>query len=78
MATINISKSKIQKQGGLVILPLREYERLQESAIPTYYLSGKAAKAVDDLVKRGLQEYRAGRTISAPSLKEAMAKFNKK
>ena len=68
MTTINISKNKIRKEGGLVILPIKEYERLQKSAIPTYYLSDKAAKELDKLVEKGLKSYRAGKTKTLRSL----------
>lgn len=78
MATITISKKKIQKEGGVVILPLKEYERLAKQAIPTYYLKGKAAKKLDKMVEDGLKEYRAGKTISARSLGDALKMYAKK
>jgi hypothetical protein len=70
--SIIISKKDIQKEGGVVILSLREYKKLCERAVPTYYLKGKEAEKLDKLVKEGLKEYKEGRTISAPSLKEAL------
>jgi hypothetical protein len=70
--SIIISKEDIQKEGGIVILSLREYKKLCERAVPIYYLKGKEAEKLDKLVKEGLKEYKKGRTISAPSLKEAL------
>ena len=62
MTTITISQSKIQQQKGVVILPLKEYKKLLEQAVPTYYLKGKEAKKLDRLVSEGLREYREGKT----------------
>ena len=62
MRTISIQKSKIDRAGGIVILPLKEYQRLQESAVPTYYFKGKAATDLDKLVDRGLTAHRKGKT----------------
>ena len=68
MANITISKAKIEKEKGVVLLPLKEYERLLRSAVPTYYLKGKEAKKLDKLVEEGLREYRAGKTRKIKSL----------
>ncbi|MBI1755295.1 hypothetical protein HYR65_03345 [Candidatus Azambacteria bacterium] len=68
MATISIQKSKIKKEGGVVVLSLKEYQKLYERAVPTYYLKGKAAKKLDELVEEGLREYRAGKTRAITSL----------
>lgn len=68
MITITIPKTKIEKQKGLVILPLAEYRKLAEQAAPVYYLSGKAAGKLDKLAKEGLREYRAGKTKKIHSL----------
>ena len=68
MSTVTISKSKIEKQKGVVILSLKEYRKLLEQAVPTYYLKGKEAKKLDKLVKDGLKEYRAGKTKKINSL----------
>lgn len=76
--TITISKRNIQKEKGIVILPLREYRKLCERAVPTYYLKGKEAKELDKLVEEGLREYREGKTIKASSLKEALKIYGKK
>jgi len=70
--TIVISEKEVQRKGGLVILSLKEYQKLRGEAVPTYYLEGKEAEELDELVKEGLEEYRTGKTIRAPSLKEAL------
>lgn len=70
--TITIPKNKVEREGGVVILSLREYRQLFERATPSYYLKGGAAKRIDALVGAGLREYRAGKTIRASSLSEAM------
>ena len=58
---ITISKETVREKGGIVILPLREYKKLCERAVPTYYLKGKEAEELDKLVEEGLKEYRRGR-----------------
>lgn len=68
MSIVTISKKKIQKQGGVVVLSLREYQKLREQAVPTYYLRGKEAKALDDLVEKGLKDYRGGKSKTIKSL----------
>ncbi len=78
MNTITITKEKIKNDGGVVILPLKEYQKLCERAVPTYYLRGKAAGDLDKLVENGLREYRGGKTISATSLKEAIKLYGKR
>jgi hypothetical protein len=78
MSTLTITRSKIKKEGGVVMLSLEEYRRLAEQAVPTYYLKGKAADKLDKLVEEGLKEYREGKTISARSLGEAMKMYAKK
>ncbi|TSC80185.1 MAG: hypothetical protein G01um101429_229 [Parcubacteria group bacterium Gr01-1014_29] len=77
MNTITISKNEIKK-GGVVILPLKEYQKLREQAVPTYYLQGKEAKELDTLVEEGLKEYYDGKTTSAKSLDEALKMHGKK
>ncbi len=72
MATITISKNKIKKQGGVVILSMREYQKLCEKAVPTYYFKGKEAENLDKLVEQGLRDYRNGKTIGASSLTVAL------
>ena len=68
MATVTLTKAKIEKEKGVVILPIREYQRLLERAVPEYYLKGKVAKKLDKLVEEGLKEYRAGKTRIIKSL----------
>ena len=55
-----ILPEKILKQ-GLVILSLKEYQKLCEQAVPTYYLKGKEAEKLDKLVKQGMKDYQKGR-----------------
>lgn len=68
MNTISISKIKVKKEGGVVILSIKEYERLQASAVPTFYLRGAKASQLDNLVKKGIKSYRAGKTKVLHSL----------
>lgn len=68
MATITLSKAKVQKQKGVVVLPVEEYNRLLAKAVPTVYLTGKAALKLDKLVEDGLREHRAGKTRTIRSL----------
>lgn len=79
MASVTINKTKIDKNKGTVTLPIKEYQRLVESRIPTYYLTGKAAKDLDKLVDEGLKEYREGKTVSYKSfLKKEYPRLHKK
>ena len=68
MSTISISKSKVAREAGVVVLPVKEYQRLLRAAVPTYYLTGKAARDLDRLVEDGLREHRAGKTRVLRSL----------
>jgi len=77
MNTITISKSKIDRDEGVVILPIKKYEELVSNAIPTYYLTGKEAKKADRLFVEGMREYKAGRTIKAGSIKDALRTYGK-
>ena len=77
MNNITIQKSKIKSENGVVILPVKEYQKLLERAVPTYYLSGKDAEELDKLYEEGMKEYREGRTIKAGSLKEAIKKHGR-
>ena len=72
MATVTVSKTKIEREKGVVILPIEEYKKLLERSVPTYYLAGKEATNLDKLVEEGLKEYRSGRIIKAASLKDAL------
>ena len=78
MSNITLQKSKIKEEKGMVVLPVEEYRKLLMRAVPTYYLTGKAAVRLDKLVEKGLKDYRAGRTVAASSLKEALGKYAKK
>lgn len=66
LTTIRISQPAFKK--GVVVLPLAEYRDLQARAVPTYYLIGKKALALDRLVEEGLAEHRAGKTRKIKSL----------
>ena len=70
MSIISLSRDKIKKEGGVVILSLKEYQKLIERAAQSFYLKGREADKVDTLVKNGLKEYKAGRTKSIKSLSE--------
>ena len=66
--SITISRKTVQKKGGIVILPLREYKKLCERAVPTYYLKGKEAEELDKLVKEGLRDHNLRKTRKIKSL----------
>ncbi len=68
MQKVAISKAKVERTGGMVVLPVKEYDRLVAAAVPTYYLSGKAATDLDKLVAQGLQAHREGKTRKLRSL----------
>ena len=76
--TLTISTKTIRKERGMVILPLKEYQKLCERAVPTYYLKGKEAKKLDKLVEEGLREYERGETIKAPSAREALRIYERR
>ena len=78
MAAVTIDREKIGKQGGVVILSLKEYQELCERAVPTYYLKGKKAEELDRLVEEGLREYERGETIEAESIKEALKVYERR
>lgn len=78
MNTITLPKEKIEKAEGLVILPVEEYEKLRQASVPTYYLSGKEAEELDKLVEQGLKDHKAGKTIRAKSIGEALKIYGKK
>ena len=77
MPNITLSKKQVEKSKGVVVLPIEEYRKLSERAVPEYYLTGKAAKDLDKLVETGLRDYHAGKTIKAPSLRDALRKYGK-
>ena len=68
--SISVSKETVRKEGGVVILPLREYEELRERAVPTYYLEGKEAEELDKLVEEGLDDYKKGKCKTIKSLSD--------
>jgi len=68
MANITISKKDVQKKDGVVVLSLKEYQRLLRAAAPTVYLTGKAAEDLDKLYDDSMREYKAGRTRKIRSL----------
>ena len=75
MSTITISKSKVAKEAGVVVLPVREYQRLLRAAVPTFYLTGKAARNLDKRVEEGLREHREGKTMVATSTSSALKAY---
>ncbi len=77
MTTATLLKKAAAKDKGVVVLPVKEYQRLIAAAVPTYYLSGKEATDLDKLVEEGLREYRAGKTFAAPSMGEALKRYRK-
>lgn len=64
--TIKISPRALKR--GVVILGAEEYRKLQAKAVPTYYLTGKKAEALDRLVKEGLRTHQLGKTRKIRSL----------
>lgn len=68
MNQITITKEKVEKQKGVVILPLKEYRELERRAMPAYYLTSKAALKLDQLVRSGIREFKLGRTKAIQSL----------
>ena len=75
---ITLSRTTVAKQKGIVILPVKEYQRLLVAAVPIHYLTGKAAKDLDALVAEGLKEHRKGKTVRANSFREAIEVFKRK
>jgi hypothetical protein len=71
---LKISPKAVERRGGLVVLPLKEYQRLLASVVPTYYLKGKSATKLDRLVEKGLQEYQQGKTRAIRSLADLDSK----
>lgn len=50
------------------MLPIEEYKKLTERAVPTYYLTGKAALKADKLVAKSIKEYEDGKCQVIKSL----------
>mgnify|MGYP001570739459 CR=1 FL=1 len=76
--SITISRKEIEKRGGVVLLDLKEYQKLLVQAVPTYYLAGKEAEDLDELVRDGMREYEAGETVEASTITEALGKHGRK
>lgn len=51
MSTITLSRNKISRDRGVVVLPVAEYQDLLARAMPEYHLTGKAAERLDKLVE---------------------------
>lgn len=66
--TIKVSQKALKK--GVVVLDLEEYRKLQKEALPTYYLTGKAAEKLDREVGQALREHREGKTRRINSLRD--------
>jgi hypothetical protein len=67
-ATLQRLKKSAAKARGSVTLSAKTYRELLDAAIPTYYLTGKAATDLDKLVEEGLREYAEGKTRTIRSL----------
>jgi len=67
-ATLLKLKKAASKSRGSVTLPVKTYRQLLDAAVPTYYLTGKAATDLDKLVEEGLREYAEGKTRTLRSL----------
>jgi len=65
---VTIPREVIRKNGGVVVLPLKQYKDLQERAVPEYQLYGKEADGLDKLVEEGLRDYEARRCRKIKSL----------
>ena len=72
-ATLNRLRKTATKSRGSITLPVKTYRQLLDAAIPTFYLTGKAATDLDKLVEEGLREHADGKTITANSISEALA-----
>ncbi len=70
IASKSISISDQALKRGVVLLDLKQYRKLTADTVPTYYLTGKKAKALDRLVEVGLREHRLGKTRKIKSLAE--------
>ncbi|MDO8582110.1 MAG: hypothetical protein Q7S16_04540 [bacterium] len=60
--TILLKKKDVVTHDGVVVLSLKEYERLCKHTVPTYYLLGMDAKKSDLLVEEGLRQHRTHKT----------------
>lgn len=71
MAVTILKKANIPND-DLVVIPRKEYERLQASQIPTVFLKGKSALNLDRRVAASFREYRQGKTKVLHSLRDLM------
>lgn len=67
---ITISKRSVQKKGGMVVLPVEEYNRLRERIVPIYYLKDEQAQELDRQVNQGLKDYITGKCKKINSLSD--------
>ncbi len=67
---ITIPQTTINREGGIVILPLREYRKLCNQTVPVYYLQNKKADKLDILIKEGLTAYHRGKCKKIKSLSD--------
>lgn len=67
-ATLNRLRKTAAKAKRFVQVPVKTYRQLLDAAIPTYYLTGKAATDLDKLVEEGLREHAEGKTRTLRSL----------
>jgi len=64
--TIKISPKSLEE--GVMVVSMKKYRELQILAVPTYYLRGKKALALDRLVVQSLKDHKAGKTRVIKSL----------
>jgi len=69
--SITIPRS-IVKEEDFVIVPRKEYERMRTSMVPTFYLKGKAARDLDERVKKALKEHSDRKTVRINSFADLM------
>ncbi len=77
MTTATLLRKATENDKGVVVLPIIEYRQLLAATIHSYYLSGKEATDLDRLVEGNLREHRAGKSISANSIREAISIYRK-
>ena len=73
-STKNLILSKQAIQEGVVILPLKEYEKMwkkMRKLVEEKKNSVEEARVLE-IITEGEREYRGGKTIKAPSLKKAV------
>jgi hypothetical protein len=70
MSTVTLQKENIKTENGVVVLPIKEYERLRANTVPVFYLSGREATKLDSLVEKGIENHKAGKTRKIKSLSD--------